>query len=307
MAHAAEHHLAFHADPAAFLAEAAEFLAARPVSASVLAVVTERIVAEDAAGLPREPLPDGRPYWWLVVRDRAGAVVGAAMRTAPFEPHPPYLLEMPDDAARLLARTLHERGERVDAVNGVLPASRTCADELARLRGGRSRGVEHLRLFELGTLVAPRPAPPGRLRAATAADVETCLAWFAAFGQDAAEQAGRTEPHSAPHEDRASMLRRIGRGDVFVWEDDAGRAVHVTGASAPSFGVARIGPVYTPRDQRGRGYASAAVAEVSRLRRDAGARVCLFTDQANPTSNRIYTALGYEPVEDQANHLVEPA
>ena len=53
-------------------------------------------------------------------------------------------------------------------------------------------------------------------------------------------------------------------------------------------------------EERGHGYASAAVAEVSRRLLAAGHRVCLFTDQANPTSNRIYQALGYEPVVDMA-------
>jgi predicted GNAT family acetyltransferase len=40
---------------------------------------------------------------------------------------------------------------------------------------------------------------------------------------------------------------------------------------------------------------------VSRLLQTEGARVCLFTDQANPTSNKIYAALGYQPVVDMAN------
>jgi predicted GNAT family acetyltransferase len=32
---------------------------------------------------------------------------------------------------------------------------------------------------------------------------------------------------------------------------------------------------------------------------DEGRRFCfLYTDLANPTSNRIYTAIGYEPVTD---------
>ena len=35
-----------------------------------------------------------------------------------------------------------------------------------------------------------------------------------------------------------------------------------------------------------------------------GARVCLFTDQANPTSNKIYAALGYRPVVDMANLVI---
>ncbi len=296
--------LEFFTDPAAFLREAGGFLGARPVPSTVLSVVTERTVREDAEGVRRQTLPDGRAYWWLVVLDRGGAVVGAAMRTAPFEPHPPYLLAMPDRAAVLLARALHERGERIDAVNGVLPGARACAEEVARLSEREARVLVHTRLFELGTLVPPASPPPGRLREAGEADVEGCLAWYNAFGAEADEQAGRSEPHTGPLIDQDAMLRRIRRGDVFLWEDGDGAVVHLTGASGPSFGVARIGPVYTPPGRRGRGYASAAVAEVSRLRRDAGARVCLFTDQDNPTSNHIYTALGYAPIEDQAEFLV---
>nr|WP_231924447.1 GNAT family N-acetyltransferase [Micromonospora chokoriensis] len=72
----------------------------------------------------------------------------------------------------------------------------------------------------------------------------------------------------------------------------------------PSFGVARIGPVYTPPAQRGRGWASNAVAEVSRRIQADGARVCLYTDQANLTSNKIYAALGYRPVVDMANLVI---
>jgi predicted GNAT family acetyltransferase len=45
-------------------------------------------------------------------------------------------------------------------------------------------------------------------------------------------------------------------------------------------------------------------AHVSRLLRDSGTRVCLFTDQANPTSNKIYAAIGYERVVDMANLVI---
>jgi predicted GNAT family acetyltransferase len=82
------------------------------------------------------------------------------------------------------------------------------------------------------------------------------------------------------------------------------RRVHLTGVNPPSFGVARVGPVYTPPVQRGRGWASNAVAEVSRQIQAEGARVCLFTDQANPISNKIYAALGYRPVVDMANLVI---
>lgn len=298
------HRLDFVADPVEFLEHARGLLAGDPLTGSVVAVVTERIVREDDAGVPRGQLAGGAPYWWLLVRDRRDRVVGAAMRTAPFPPHPAYLLDMPEDAARALAAALHARGEPLAGVNGVLPAVGHCADEYARLSGGKARVLEHLRLFELGELVTP-PRPPGRLRPAAATDVATCLAWFTAFGAEAAAQAGRSEPHAGPTHDEESILRRIGAGDVWLWVDEQGDPVHLTASSAPSFGVSRVGPVYTPGQHRGHGYASAAVAEVSRIRRDSGARVCLFADRDNPTSTGIYTALGYRLAGEHANLVLE--
>jgi len=43
---------------------------------------------------------------------------------------------------------------------------------------------------------------------------------------------------------------------------------------------------------------------ISRRIQAEGARVCLFTDQANPTSTKIYAALGYQPVADMANLVI---
>jgi predicted GNAT family acetyltransferase len=231
-------------------------------------------------------------------------VVGAGMRTAPSAPHPVHLLPMPDEAARMLARTLVERGETVTAVNGALPAVRRVAEELARLTGGRAEVHEHMRLHVLEELVEPRPVP-GRARRATTADLELAFAWFRAFHADAAAQAGRGEvsPEQFTADDVAV---RIEPGRVWLWQDDAGEVVSLVAHNPPVSGVARIGPVFTPAAQRGRGWASALTAHVSRLLADEGARVCLFTDQANPVSNHVYAALGYVPVVDTADLQVVP-
>ena len=286
-------------DPDEFLAAAGEYLAADPVVSTVVTTIAHRLSAQQADGVA----PPDRD-WWLVVRDESGAVVGAGMRAAPFAPYPPFLLPMPDEAAVALARALHERGEEVRAVNGALPAAQLCAAELARLGGGRVEISQHTRLHELGELVWPSPVPGG-LQVATEDDVELATEWFGAFMGDADEQAGRPRGASA-HEvpDRAEMLRRLHAGRLWFWVDEAGERVHLTGANPPAFGVARVGPVYTPPAQRGRGWASNAVAEVSRRIQAEGARVCLFTDQANPTSNKIYAALGYRPVVDMANLVI---
>src|SRR6187402_3251795 len=112
-------------DARGLLAGAAAFLAAEPVGNSVLNTVASRLVDV--------PAPAGRPQWFAIVRE-GDTVVGAAMRTAPFAPYPLYIVAMPAAAARALAVALRERGEDVPAVNGVLPAARIVAEELA---GGR--------------------------------------------------------------------------------------------------------------------------------------------------------------------------
>ena len=283
-------------DPAEFLDLAEAHLAADPVLTTVVATVTHRAIVAVREGRPAP----AHPRWWAVVRDAHGEVAGLAMRTAPFAPYPLFVLPMPAPAAVELARAVHERGEHVGGVNGALPSARVVAEEAARLQGATAEVWEHTRLFELGDLVEPAPVP-GRLRAAGPEDLELCLAWFEAFFDDAAEQAGRAG--DGPREDyitNEEMLERFEAGRIWLWDVD-GEAVHMTGFNHPSFGVARVGPVYTPKEHRGHGYASAGVAAVSRMLRGQGARVCLFTDQANPTSNRVYQGLGYRPVVDMAN------
>jgi GNAT superfamily N-acetyltransferase len=291
--------LAFTEDPAKLLSAASGFLAAEPVVSTVLSTVTERAAREDAEGRPR---PD-HPRWWVSVHDADDRVVGVAMRTAPFEPHPLFVLPMSDEAARAIADAIAARGEEVLGVNGALPAAEVLASALAGHYGGSAEIHEHTRLHVLGDLVEPA-APPGRLRAATSADAELSLAWFQGFLAAAAEQAGRPHGPLDDHVDGPFVEGKIARHEVWLWEDGDGEVVHLTAHNPPSFGVARVGPVFTPKEQRGRGYASAGVAGVSRMLRDQGADVCLYTDQANPTSNKIYAAIGYVPVVDQGNWVV---
>jgi predicted GNAT family acetyltransferase len=79
--------------------------------------------------------------------------------------------------------------------------------------------------------------------------------------------------------------------------------VSIVGVTRPVAGVVRIGPVYTPDALRGRGYASAAVAAVSRRALAGGASTCmLFTDLANSTSNKIYAEVGYRRLAGWEEH-----
>lgn len=297
--------LEFFDTPRPFLDAAGRLLAQDPVLGSVIASVSERTARELADGHDSWAEVDA-PFarWWAVVRDDAGTVVSAAMRTAPFRPHPTFTMPMDEEAARALAEALHERGELLGGANGALPGAATLARETARLAGGEVVTDKATRLWEATSVEVP-PAPEGRLRQATDADAELVLSWFEAFHAEADAQAGREpDPGSGEHNTLDSVLVRIREGIEWLWELPDGTVAHLSGAGLPSYGVSRIGPVFTPREHRGHGIASYVVGELTRRGLEAGHRMCLFTDLANPTSNKIYSGLGYAPVVDMAEHVV---
>lgn len=60
-----------------------------------------------------------------------------------------------------------------------------------------------------------------------------------------------------------------------------------------------INAVYTPPEYRRKGYGTEVVAKLSKKILDEGKKYCfLFTDLANPTSNKIYQKIGYQPIID---------
>jgi hypothetical protein len=146
------------------------------------------------------------------------------------------------------------------------------------------------RIYRVSAVRDPRPAP-GLMRPAERADRPLLLAWIEAFFQEALGESTNAEDAA----DR--WLAGQGR-TLHLWEDGDLR-VSLCGVGGETPNGIRVGPVYTPPEHRGHGYASNLVAGVSQAQLDAGRRfVFLFTDLANPTSNRIYQDVGYEPVID---------
>jgi predicted GNAT family acetyltransferase len=126
------------------------------------------------------------------------------------------------------------------------------------------------------------------------------IAWMRAFSAEAL--AG----HDPSATDDAAMVDRRFRhgGDLmWFWERD-GQPVSFAWRSPlsdpqrwPRVSAVRVSAVYTPPEHRGYGYAGANVAALSQRSLDDGASACmLYTDAANPTSNKVYERIGYRQV-----------
>ena len=140
------------------------------------------------------------------------------------------------------------------------------------------------------------PAPggvAGSARLAEPGDSDWLADWYTAF---TVEAFGRIPPG---FDARKMVQRGVARSRAWLWLDDDGAPQSFAVRHPAVSGVARIGPVYTPPEARGHGYGSSATAAATQDILDDGAVPCLYTDLANPTSNRIYQALGYYAVLDR--------
>lgn len=266
-----------------FLDEAGEFLLSERARNTIMLTVAEAVRAgEYAAG----GTDDAPVFGWC--QQASQPVTAACLQTPPF---PLLLSAMPERAAVALAEVLAARGRRFPGVNATEEVAAAFAAAWREHRGTGSRVFRRMRLFRLGSLAWPDPVPAGAARIAAGPDRALVADWFAAFARDAGEMTG--QDHGRAAEDRLSY-----HGITF-WEA-GGQPAALAGVTRMVAGMVRVGPVYTPPELRGRGYAGAVTATVSQTAIDAGAaEVLLYTDLANPTSNALYTRLGYRPVEDR--------
>ena len=126
------------------------------------------------------------------------------------------------------------------------------------------------------------------------------VSWLAAFAAEALNETDALRVQRNVDEWQRGARR------YWLWTASS-RPVSMAGAGGETPNGIRIGPVYTPPGDRGQGYATNLTAFVSQTVLDEGRRFCfLYTDLANPTANRIYQAIGYEPVGDAMMVAFEP-
>jgi len=277
-------------DAAVFLAEAEPLLLADEARHNLILGIAGTI--RDAPDV--YPL---RSFW--VVR-YADEVVGAALRTPPYN----LILARPESSHALATLAEAVAGEELPGVVGAVPEVDEFAELWAHHAGADARTHMRQGVYALEQ-VEPLPGVPGSARVATPDDRELALRWWIAFGDEVLHEGGPGRENAEAMIDY--RLSSPGRG-FLLWED-GGEPVSLAGWGGATPNGIRVGPVYTPPELRGRGYATALTAELSEGLVDGrlfegGRRFCfLYTDLANPTSNAIYERIGYRRVAESAEIL----
>jgi predicted GNAT family acetyltransferase len=237
------------------------------------------------------------PY--LACVQQADEVVAVAMRTPPYN----LLLSNMADPSILqwIAQDVQTVFGELRGVLGTKALSKSFADIWEGLSGQKYHLNFQQRIYRLEQ-VNPVSGVTGEYRKPTEDNRELLVQWIMDFSAEAVENITREEAERNIHLRLTSDPSLRG---VRLWYD-GGVPVSFAGYSGPTPNGIRIGPVYTPPEYRGRGYASACVAALSQELLDQGRKfVFLFTDLSNPTSNHIYQDIGYMPVSDVDEYRFE--
>jgi predicted GNAT family acetyltransferase len=270
-------------DVQSFLAEAGPFLAEREAEHNLLFGICSLLV--------RDPRPFGEGLPYLAISHDGERIVGAAVRTPPHN----LVLSETDDLAAVepLVRDVRDAFGTLPGVLGPGNVAAAFVRAWCQREGGGATLTMANRIYRASSATPPRGVA-GTMRPYRDDDHDLTIRWYDAFFREALPEEALNDPTEA------QIRRRLDdpEGGLRIWEVE-GRSMSLAGFGSRTPNGIRVGPVYTPPELRGKGYASALVGRMTAALIEGGHRYCfLFTDLANPTSNAIYQRIGYEAVTD---------
>lgn len=136
---------------------------------------------------------------------------------------------------------------------------------------------------------------PGAWRYANEQDCSLVEAWYRFFEQDTGLPSTKSEVELQKH-----VKQMIDNQEVFLWEYN-GETVSMMKKSRPTATGVTVSLVFTPKEQRKKGYARTMVAAGSKELLKEFQFCVLYTDMLNPMSNKIYQEIGYKKIIDSVH------
>ncbi len=143
-----------------------------------------------------------------------------------------------------------------------------------------------LGFLEVKELVKPKKVE-GRFRKATLDDVDVLVKYFFDLSEEEGHKVGSVDAV------KEKVVRFVNEGLSYLWEDNNGKVVSTVEYKLVG-NRAKVAGVYTPKEERRKGYCLNTVYELSKLLLDKGYEVFLFTDYTYKNSNEAYKKLGYK-------------
>ena len=244
-----------------------------------------------AYALAKDPLRYGSEPPLLLSVLEQGSAVGAAVMTPPRRIILCKFVANVEGAIVHLVRHLLATDASIPGVVG--PASEAQAFSACwaeAVPSASPKETMRLRVFEART-VADVPFAAGALRLASIDDHPLMAQWMDAFSQEALGEPADLD------EAKKSAERFIADKQLYIW--DCNGPVSIAKTTRPMRNGISVTAVYTPPEQRNKGYATSCVASLTKKLLSEHYSFCsLFADQANPTSNSIYAKIGYASLGD---------
>ncbi len=256
----------------------------------MLAEAENNLMIGVAQGLARNPGAARNPY--LATVSGENGVLACAVYLAPSKL---VLTRANREPVVALAHDAHQAFPLVEGVTGPSRSAGDFALAWGKLCGADPTLTMRMRIHEARRVNdASLRAPAGSFRKADEGDQGLLIGWTDSL---------TSEVRIAENVDSATIVRdAIRRERLYLWEDD-GRPVSMAAWSGKTPNGVRIIFVYTPRELRNRGYATACVAELTRRQLATGSSFCwLYTDLSSAAAPNIFKKIGYWPVSDVAEY-----
>ena len=230
------------------------------------------------------------PYMAAVTE---GKEVLALLQMTP--PHPLNLVVVDesrkDEVIDFIVRELRENSIAVPSVISLKQWAKSFANAWENETGETQKLLMDQGLYRLDEVEETLEMSPGSWRFATDADAPLIEKWFALFEEDT--NLDRTSPDIIREKVSAFLDAR----EVFLWEVE-GKVVSMMKKSRPTANSVTVSLVFTPKEERKKGYARTMVAQGSKELLKEYEFCVLYTDMMNPTSNKIYKEIGYKHIAD---------
>lgn len=281
----------FFSDDASWvLNEANVFLSSEPVHHNLtLSLLQTRI--DD-----REP---GR-YW---VATNSKGVVGVVVQS-PLNSRA-LITPMTSEVVPAVVNAISEANVALPGVAGDAATTACFAGEWAERHKSPVFPFLGLRLYEVNE-VQESSAVSGHFRKAVLDDRELLIDWVSRFSVDIGEQENTSDDEELQKRKVTSsriVNRHLSAEHLWLWEDT--EPVSMVARTTAVARVVQVRLVYTPQENRSRGYATACVGKISKQIRNEGNRCILYTDLCNPISNAIYRRIGYRAVAEAIQYRFE--